>query len=596
VLVTIRDPGLLLAMRPDPAAGLIETGRAEVPADAWGVTVTPDLGTALVTSAWTHQVSAVDVATMKIRWSVDVAHEPRAVVVRADGKSAYVTHLTRAALTRIDGVDGASPTVRDVAFPSALLRTAPQHADHASLGYAAVLSPAGDRLFVPRQGLGAKGLEQWNGYATVDVLLTADETPLAVPSKSTSAMWSKDFQARFGDTDFAGNFVLKDPTITGPGPTQERSVFIQPRAVAYRASKRTLLVASEGDDTLVELDALSIDPSTGALRVYAVGANDDEKAETKCGAPTGVALSADEKTAWVFCRSNHAIATVTLDPLDQVGGDAPSVPVTTLSLAADPLPAQAALGRRLWFNGRDPRMSGGFGCAGCHPEGRDDGHVWHQEEVADDKEPHGFRELMMHSIEVQNTYETFIGAPRQTPMLAGRVAAQGPYGWRGNSPTLKHRALIGFTIHQWGGWSPFGGADERIMRAEALAVFARTGLRPPPVDQRPLDEQEEAGKRIFSDPKVGCATCHNPSTEYTDRVSYDLGKLPTVKGRFVPELPGSKFKTPSLLFVAGTAPYLHDGGVPTLEALVEQNDDRMGRTKHLGTAERAALVAFLKRL
>lgn len=595
VLVTIREPGLLLKMKPDATAGLVEVARAELPADAWGLSVTPDAKLAVVTSAWTHQVSAVDIATMKKTWSIDVAREPRAVVVRADGEAAYVTHLTRATLTRIDGLTTDQPRARDLAFPAAPLRTEPQYADQATLGYAAVLSPAGDRLFVPRQALAAKGLEQWNGYATVDVLLTADDTPLAAASKSSSAQWSKDFQARFGDSELSGMFLLKDPTITGPGPTQLTSSFIQPRALAYRATKRTLLLASEGDDRLYELDATSIDPSLGALRAYDLGVYDEEKMETRCGAPSGVALSADETKAYVFCRSTHTLATIALDPLDAVGGEPPPAAIDLVSLAKDPLGDKAALGRRLFYNGRDSMMSGGYGCAGCHPEGRDDGHVWHQDEDADETEKTGIRSLMMHSVELTTAYDSFAGQPRQTPMLAGRVAAAGPYGWKGESPSLKHRALIGFAIHRWGGWSAPGPADVRIQKAEAIGAFAREGLWPPPVDDRPLTEQEEAGKRLFSDPVVGCATCHNPQTDYTDRAVYDLGPLPLPKGRFGKEIDW-KFKTPSLRFVEGTAPYLHDGGVPTLEALIEQNGDRMGRTKQLTPEQRAALVAFLKRL
>lgn len=595
VLVTIRDPGLLVAMRPEAAAGLVEVGRAELPADAWGLAITPDHKTAVVTSAWTHKVSGVDIASMKKRWSLDVAREPRGVVARPDGRGAYVTHLTRAALTRIDGIDGAEPSVRDVAFPAAPLRTEATYADQATLGYAVALSPSADRLYVPRQALAAKGVDQWNGYATVDILLVGDESPLAVPSKRTSAMWSKDFQERFGNPNFGGMFLLKDPSITGPGPTQRKSVFVQPRAAIYRASMRTLLVASEGEDTLVELDATSIDPSLSALRTYDLGAYESEKMATRCGAPTGVALSADERTAYVFCRSTHTLATVALDLLDAVGGEPPKVEMEFVSLAAEPLDEQAALGRRLFFNGRDVRMSGGSGCAGCHPEGRDDGHVWHQEEQADEKEKTGIRSLMMHSVELQNAYDAFLGTPRQTPMLAGRVSANGPYGWKGESPSFKHRALMGFVIHRWGGWDAPGGADERIKQAEAIVAFARKGLRTPPVDTSPLTKVEEYGKKLFNDPAVGCATCHKPETEYTDRAVYDLGPLPGAKGRFDKEIDW-KFKTPSLLFIGGTAPYLHDGGVPTLEALIEQNGDRMGRTKQLNPDQRAALVAFLKRL
>jgi cytochrome c peroxidase len=60
--------------------------------------------------------------------------------------------------------------------------------------------------------------------------------------------------------------------------------------------------------------------------------------------------------------------------------------------------------------------------------------------------------------------------------------------------------------------------------------------------------------------------------------------------------PNQEVRTPSLLFVGGTPPYYHDGHVPTLAALVAQNDDRMGRTNHLSAAEQAALVAYLETL
>jgi cytochrome c peroxidase len=61
-----------------------------------------------------------------------------------------------------------------------------------------------------------------------------------------------------------------------------------------------------------------------------------------------------------------------------------------------------------------------------------------------------------------------------------------------------------------------------------------------------------------------------------------------------------KFKTPSLRNVALTAPYMHDGSVPTLEAAVDQEAYyrglEAGRPLILTPAEKADLVAFLKAL
>jgi cytochrome c peroxidase len=60
------------------------------------------------------------------------------------------------------------------------------------------------------------------------------------------------------------------------------------------------------------------------------------------------------------------------------------------------------------------------------------------------------------------------------------------------------------------------------------------------------------------------------------------------------------FRTPSLRNVALTAPYMHDGSVPTLQKAVEQElylrDSRAGRPLILTPREKADLVEFLESL
>ena len=53
---------------------------------------------------------------------------------------------------------------------------------------------------------------------------------------------------------------------------------------------------------------------------------------------------------------------------------------------------------------------------------------------------------------------------------------------------------------------------------------------------------------------------------------------------------------PSLRYVGKTAPYYHDGSALTLQALIAENKERMGKTQHLSEEERAALVAYLESL
>jgi cytochrome c peroxidase len=576
----LRAPGLLLVMQPDAERGLVEAARVELPADAWGLAVTPDQRVAIVTSAWTHKVSAVDLTSHKVLWSVDVGRDPRGVVVRPDGASAYVTHLVRASLTRIDDLAG-TPRVRTVPFPASPIRTIPARADAATLGYAPVLSPDGARLYLARQALGATGRFTWAGQGTVDILLTADETPLATRPAHWYVMQAPDFLRGW-------DMGLPRPYgVTGPSPIQEERALAGPRAAVYRRATDTLVVASEGNDSLVEVDALSVDPSLEPLRVYSLRgprpAGRTIIEGTLCGAPSGVALSADDALAFVFCRSSHEVAAVKLDPLDPSYTFVPSAP-ERVSLGPDPLPEKAALGRRLFYRANDPEMSDGLACAGCHPEGRDDGHVWHE-----DVEP------TMHAFEVEDEQNARKGRPRQTPMLVSRVAAFGPYGWKSESKTLRHRIVMGFTLHRWSGWNSGATLNER---AEAIAEFIRTGLVPPPRDVREPTAEEQRGRAVFQDPNVGCAECHVPASEYTNRGKAGFGEWPVDKKRLDPEPENQDwlFKTPSLRFVGGSPPYFHDGSEATLEDLVEHNGTRMGHTKHLSPADRAALVAFLRTL
>lgn len=577
VLVTVRDPGLLLVLAPDASGALSEKARVELPDDAWGIALTPDEQVALVTSAWSHQVSAVDLATSRKLWSIDVGREPRGIVVKSDGV-AYVTHLVGSALTRIDGMRS-DPQARSVPLPAAPLRAPANVVLPASLGYAAALSPDGTRLFAARHALGALGEEAWFGASTIDVLVTSSDAPLA-PAR------------RDGMPFLRADKAIDATDIAVPG--KPLSPFTQPRALAYRKSSRTLLVASEGEDALVELDALGIDPTRSVMKRYELGSDRDPvlPVASKCGAPTGLALSEDEATAWVWCRSTYDLATVQLAIFgdDGVPASAEATTAVVVHLAEDALDADGALGRRIFYDATDRITSGGLACAGCHPEGRDDGHVWHEAKI--NTKDGTQANFLGHQANIPPE-ENLKGAARRTPMLAGRVAANGPYGWHGESPDLPARLHAGFGLHRWGGM-PAHEASNLAARSGRLAIFLRRGLVPPPGLRRELDAKETRGREVFTSTEVGCTGCHKPESEYTDRVSYPMARVP-VRAGFDDESV-HEYKTPSLRFVGGRAPYFHDGRAKSLEWVIDNNDDRMGHTNQLSGADREALVAFLRTL
>lgn len=137
-------------------------------------------------------------------------------------------------------------------------------------------------------------------------------------------------------------------------------------------------------------------------------------------------------------------------------------------------------------------------------------------------------------------------------------------------------------------------------------------------DKKALSPAAIRGFKVFTDATKGnCSTCHKVEKTYalftdskfhnigvgvddegnlTDLGRYDATKVDADKGAF---------KTPSLRNVAKTAPYMHDGSLKTLKAVVDfyagngnsnpHLDPEMKKIK-LNGHERADLVEFLKSL
>src|SRR5262249_3722085 len=143
------------------------------------------------------------------------------------------------------------------------------------------------------------------------------------------------------------------------------------------------------------------------------------------------------------------------------------------------------------------------------------------------------------------------GFPRQTPLLAGRVVAEGPYGWHAESGTLTDRLKAGFLLHRWNDTSESYSQRDLYDRAMALRAFLRQGLVPPPRETRELSPDETRGQEVFLSAQAGCSVCHVPSMNYSDRERYALfTQLPIPAGSA--EDPEKRYKTPSLRSVVGT--------------------------------------------
>src|SRR5262249_8509029 len=150
--------------------------------------------------------------------------------------------------------------------------------------------------------------------------------------------------------------------------------------------------------------------------------------------------------------------------------------------------------------------------------------------------------------------------------------------------------------------------------AKAIATYERTVVSARAPFDSWIDNNERAAaeeaKRGFapSNTKACCAQWHG-GWNFTDHSFHDIG-LPDAdigRGKFLPSIEKMQhaFKTPGLREIARRGPYMHDGSIATLEALVEHYDQggidrpsRSGLMRPLGlTAQDTThLRAFMQTL
>lgn len=184
---------------------------------------------------------------------------------------------------------------------------------------------------------------------------------------------------------------------------------------------------------------------------------------------------------------------------------------------------------------------------------------------------------------------------RDAPSLWG-VGRTAPYNWVGSNKTLEDQATAAITTHFIG-----GGTDVTAERVAAIVAYLRTiGAPTTRHDQGRLTPAELRGEEVFVG-KGGCIACHG-GPQFTDNQIHNTA-VPRVDIVGKDTDPGSKsvpngFNTPQLRDVRNTAPYMHNGGLKTLNDVVNFYDGNplTGGPLRLSGPEKDALVAYLETL
>ena len=135
----------------------------------------------------------------------------------------------------------------------------------------------------------------------------------------------------------------------------------------------------------------------------------------------------------------------------------------------------------------------------------------------------------------------------------------------------------------------------RVPRVLAWAVAEYLRSLPPPAGL-PSEGPVARGREVFE--TAGCPSCHAPPT-YTSTELIEVERVGTdaaaglSRSRFT-----GYYRIPSLRGVGTAGPLLHDGSIPSLEAMFDSQREQGGHVWGLGlpAEDRDALLAFLRTL
>ena len=535
----------------------------------YGIAFDPRGDAAYVTLQATGRLLKVNVGDGTVERAVDVGPTPRGVAVSLDGRrilvARYISPVGQGVVTEVDGRSLKVVRHFELALdpgPDSPVggRGVPNHLA------AIAIAPDGRRAWIP-----SKKDNTGRGLHLSGEPLTFESTTRAIVSL----------------LDLTANREI----LAARRDLDNRAMAV---AVAFDPRGEHAFIALQGSNAVDVLDA-----RTGALTASISGTG---------LAPQGLAV---DRRGRLFVQNFLSRDVAVYDVSDVARGAKIPLLARLATIEREPLPEAVLLGKRVFYNAADPRMSrdGYVSCAGCHVEGGSDGRVWDYS----DRGVHG-------------------GGLRKTKALLGPAGmAHGPLHWRADMDEIQDFEILLRTTLQGRGFVSDAVFDARRAdwvfgpqnaglspELDALAAYLATFDEVNPSPHRHpggvMTAEALAGEAIFHSPGTGCARCHS-GARFTDSslqgkpagelrgapalpfTMHDVGTLSKAAGDFRPNTLRA-LDTPTVKGVWETPPYLHDGSAATLMDVitVRNPDDRHGRTSELTRRQKAQLVAYLEQL
>jgi YVTN family beta-propeller protein len=557
-------------------------------------------GAAYVVNADNDTVTSIDAATLRVLWEAPVGAHPRTLAVAANG-DIWVVNQDDATISVLNPTTGHVLTTH-------VLRMGSQP-------YGIAFGPDG-RAYVTLQATGE--LVRMSAHGATEAVLAVGHKPRGVAvsgdgerilvsqfvstgqagrvreiSGATFAI-VRTFELAFDagpDSSVSGRGVpnyLTSVTISPDGrfavmPSKKdniaRGVFRDGRMLNFETMVRAIVseidLSTNRENLPARLDlndrsmpqAAIFSPRGDLMLVSTQGTNSVEFIDASSGAamgsvdtglaPQGMVLNGDATRLFVHNFMARSVSVFDSADLMEARTNAATFLAEIGTVAVERLAPQVLLGKRIFYNAGDPRMSRDkyISCSSCHLDGDSDQQVWDFTQAGE-----GFRNTI-----------SLIG---KAGMAHGRVH------WTANfdeiqdfENDIRHFAGgAGFlsdadfqaTQH------PLGAAKAgRSIELDALAAFVSSLDKVPVSPYRNVPEAPDVDKGRKAFVSQGCASCH-AGPNFTDGRRWDVGTIRphSGNGQGAP-LAGLGFRTPSLRNAWATAPYLHDGSAATLNDVLD---------------------------
>lgn len=498
--------------------------------EPYGIVFSPRQTSAYVSLQATGQVAELDASRRTLIRTLDVGPTPRALALSADGQRLFVTRFLSIAPQDAAQGMGQGEVIEVDPLLWQVRRTIPLAYD---LGpdteasgrgvpnglAAATISPAGDQLWI-----GARKSNTTRGELR-------DGNALTYESTVRSMLATIDLNTNQEEIANRYDFNNRD------GPV----------AIRFSPLGDTIFVLLEGVNAVDILDAYTHQLVTSIDNVG--------------HAPQGLVFTADGSKLFVHSWLTRSVFVYDVSQLLNRDAASPRLLSEIGTVADDQTPPQVLEGKQIFYNAADPRMSRDdyLSCASCHFDSREDGQVWDRS-----AEGEGLRNTMT--------------------LLGKGSDGHGLIHWSGNFDEVQdfeHDIRDNFggqgfmsdeLFNQGTRNIPLGDSKAGLSaELDALAAYVDSLRSLPPSPYRAPDgnltPEGQAGREIFM--AEGCAACHG-GPQFTDSptgMMHNVGTLNVTSGN---RLGKSLFglDTPTLRGLWLTAPYLHDGSAPTLNALL----------------------------